>query len=364
MAIDMGKEIRRFEYENKEIRRKAILKVLNTKIDNYLPSIVFITDFQATKFYDICVDKVKHKSYSFTINYNKPYELFYFVFFLTKKQIKENQKARRKRTKYTITFSGDHFKKTCLKSIELTEKINYILRYKLISGTKKVDLLQNLFYLNHELINISEIINIDKKEIINDYQKKMIDDAKRDYKKIMKEINKIYKKLNQNHIPVPNNLSKLNRMIKPKKNNYVSTLINYTNIDDIDNKPNKNTTKKIQITHKKINLPTIKPKINQKIRKELFDANNVVDDSSDWDSDSSEAKKFYKKAEKFQLQAKLKHLKKENVKKAKQLKSLKSKQDKINLDTVVKNTLKKYKKPKPKKKSILDVIDLPKPLVI
>ena len=58
-------------------------------------------------------------------------------------------------------------------------------------------------------------------------------------------------------------------------------------------------------------------------------------------------------------------LKTENAKKAKKLKSLKSKQGKINLDTFVKNTLKKYKEPKPKKKkSILDVIDLPKPLVI
>ena len=60
----------------------------------------------------------------------------------------------------------------------------------------------------------------------------------------------------------------------------------------------------------------------------------------------------------------LETLKKENAKKAKKLKSLKSKQDKINLDTFVKNSLKKYKEPKPKKKSIWDVIKLPKPLVI
>ena len=146
-------EFRRFEYENKEIRRKAILKVLNTKIDNYIPSIVFITNFQLIKFKDLCVNKVKHKSYSFTINHNKPYELEFFVFFLTKKQIKENQKARRKRTKYTITFSGDHFKKTCLKSLELSEKIYYILRYKLVSATKKIELLQNLFYLNQDLLD-------------------------------------------------------------------------------------------------------------------------------------------------------------------------------------------------------------------
>ena len=42
--------------------------------------------------------------------------------------------------------------------------------------------------------------------------------------------------------------------------------------------------------------------------------------------------------------------------------------NKIDMDIFVKNSLKKYKepkpKPKPKKKSIWDVIDLPKPLVI
>ena len=53
----------------------------------------------------------------------------------------------------------------------------------------------------------------------------------------------------------------------------------------------------------------------------------------------------------------------ENSKEGRKLR--KQKQGKINLDTFVKNTLKKYKEPKPKKKkSILDVIDLPKPLVI
>ena len=62
----------------------------------------------------------------------------------------------------------------------------------------------------------------------------------------------------------------------------------------------------------------------------------------------------------------LETLKKINAKKAKKLKKLKQQ---YQLDKFVKNTLKKYKEPKPKpkpkkKKSILDVIDLPKPLVI
>ena len=337
-------EYRRFAYENKKIRRKAILKVLNTKIDNYIPSIVFITDFQRRKFYEICVDKFKHKSYSFTINYKKPYELIYFVFFLTKKQIKENQKARRKRTKYTITFSGEHFKKTCLKSLELTRKIDYILHYKLLSVGKKSILYDSLSILYNEL-------GIDY-------------DDKKYKKEINKKINKINKKLNQKPIPIPNNLSKF--YIPPKKhNNYLQHIEYTTNYDDIVNTPQKNTTKKIQINHQKINLPEIRPKPDKKALKKIYDADKKLNDLKEDSSDDEINKAFYKKAKKFHLQTRLKHLKEENAKKAKQLKSLKSKQDKINLDTFVKNTLKKYKEPKPKrKKSIWDVIEIPKPLVI
>ena len=90
-----------------------------------------------------------------------------------------------------------------------------------------------------------------------------------------------------------------------------------------------------------------------------------------------------KKAKQLKLQDQFETLKKENAKKAKQLKKLKPQnqletlkkenakkekkknlKNKINLDTFVKNSLKKYKEPKPKKKSIWDVIELPKPLVI
>ena len=78
----------------------------------------------------------------------------------------------------------------------------------------------------------------------------------------------------------------------------------------------------------------------------------------------TENAKKAKQLKKLKLQDRLETLKKENAKKAKKLKSLKSKQGKINLDIFVKNTLKKYKEPKPKKKSIWDVIELPKPLVI
>ena len=59
-----------------------------------------------------------------------------------------------------------------------------------------------------------------------------------------------------------------------------------------------------------------------------------------------------KKEKKLKLQYQLETLKTENAKKAKYLKELK-------LDNFIKNTLKKYNEPKPKKKKIWDVIKLP-----
>ena len=62
---------------------------------------------------------------------------------------------------------------------------------------------------------------------------------------------------------------------------------------------------------------------------------------------------------------KLANLRVENQKKrdkieALKLKLLTKKQGKVNLISFIKNTVKKYKEPKPKKKSIWDVIELPK----
>ena len=50
------------------------------------------------------------------------------------------------------------------------------------------------------------------------------------------------------------------------------------------------------------------------------------------------------------MEAQLEILKAENIKKAKTLKKLKEKQYEISLDNFIKNTMKKYNKPKPKKK--------------
>ena len=71
----------------------------------------------------------------------------------------------------------------------------------------------------------------------------------------------------------------------------------------------------------------------------------------------SENAKKAKKLKKLKLQDQLVTLKTENANKAKYLKELK-------LDNFIKNTLKKYNKPKPRKKSIWDVIELPKANVL
>ena len=62
----------------------------------------------------------------------------------------------------------------------------------------------------------------------------------------------------------------------------------------------------------------------------------------------------------LKLQTQLENLKAKNIEKAKTLKKLKRenakkpKQDEISFDDFIKNTMKKYNKPKPKKKSIFD----------
>ena len=57
---------------------------------------------------------------------------------------------------------------------------------------------------------------------------------------------------------------------------------------------------------------------------------------------------------------KLANLRLENKEKRNKTKVLKLKQGNINLDNFIKNTIKKYNEPKPKKKKITDLIKFPK----
>ena len=79
----------------------------------------------------------------------------------------------------------------------------------------------------------------------------------------------------------------------------------------------------------------------------------------------SENVKKAKKLKKLKLQDQLETLKTENGNKARKLKKLKlQNQFEAKQDKIIKNTLKKYNKPKPKKKSIWDAINLPKANII
>ena len=79
----------------------------------------------------------------------------------------------------------------------------------------------------------------------------------------------------------------------------------------------------------------------------------------------SENAKKARKLKKLKLQDQLETLKSENAKKARKLKKLKlQNQFEAKQDKIIKNTLKKYNKPKPKKKSIWDAINLPKANII
>ena len=81
------------QHQDINYRKKALVTLFKTRIDNYIPTLTFLTDFQIDKFIKKCYNKVKHTSYSITINYknkNKP-NYFPFVFFLTKNQQKKQQ---------------------------------------------------------------------------------------------------------------------------------------------------------------------------------------------------------------------------------------------------------------------------------
>ena len=203
---------RRTKKRNKETRKKAILKLFQTRIDNYIPSISFLTDFQITKFIKKCYDKLKHESYSITINYknkNNP-RYFPFIFLLTKKQKKNNQKALKNKSKYTITFSGYHFKKICKQTLDLNVKFNLIFEHKLLTAKEIKDLKEKLAYLEEDLI-----LYDDDDDILSGFAEQT-----------REEIFNIKKKLKSNkNIPIPI----------------------FNTFSDIDNTPKKNTLKRVKI---------------------------------------------------------------------------------------------------------------------
>ena len=116
---------------------------------------------------------------------------------------------------------------------------------------------------------------------------------------------------------------------------------------DVAKKLNKKVDLKFSKTQFKKTLPYVTSLNHSLIKQRAKDRLKIL---------KTENARKAKKLKKLKLQDRLETLKTENAKKEKKLKSLKTKQD-----TIIKNTLKKYNKPK---KSIWDVIELPKPLII
>ena len=112
---------------------------------------------------------------------------------------------------------------------------------------------------------------------------------------------------------------------------------------EVAKKLNKKVDLKFSKTQFKKTLPYVTSLNHSRIKQRAKDRLEIL---------KTENARKAKKLKNLKLQDRLVTLKTENAKKAKKLKSLKTKQD-----TIIKNTLKKYNKPK---KSIWDVIEFPK----
>ena len=109
--------------------QEEVLKNLFTKkIDKYTPSITFLTKNQLKKFEERCLEENIHSSYEIDINYKYKYDdnKSPFLIYLTKEKAKENIRALKSEKKYTIKFSGLHFKKVCRETLNNNYKFAHV----------------------------------------------------------------------------------------------------------------------------------------------------------------------------------------------------------------------------------------------
>ena len=110
--------------------QEEVLKKLNTKkIGQYTPSITFLTKSQKEKFEKRCVEENIHSSYEINVNYKYKYDnnKVPFLIYLTKEKAKENIRALKNEKKYTIKFSGLHFKKVCRQTLNNNIILNNLI---------------------------------------------------------------------------------------------------------------------------------------------------------------------------------------------------------------------------------------------
>ena len=205
--------VRRRSIKDKNKIKRAVLKLFEERIDNYIPSLSFLTEFQIKKFMTKCLDKVQHESYSITVNYKNKNDSRYFpfIFFLTKTQNKNNNKAIKNKSKYTITFSGNHFKKTCKQTFDLNTRFSMLLDYRSFLSPTKVKKLKK------ELKEIEEI-----------FKRRRVDPDDPMYDDLMDKKNEIKQKLEKNKNPSIQSRDFTNLDNTPKKTSLKQVKIDNT----------------------------------------------------------------------------------------------------------------------------------------
>lgn len=110
--------------------KKVLKKLMTEKVGKYFSTLTFITYNQKKIFEDYCKSDTTHKAYKLNVSYKtiKQQNKLPFIIYLTETESEKNNTALRKRkTKYTILFSGSHFKKVCKKTVENNFKFTILL---------------------------------------------------------------------------------------------------------------------------------------------------------------------------------------------------------------------------------------------
>ena len=100
-------------------QEEVFKKLFKNKIDIYTPSITFITIKQKRDFEKRCTEEKIYSSYEINVDYKYKNDRnkIPFLIYLTKEKAKENIRAIKNEKKYTIKFSGLHFKKVCRETL-------------------------------------------------------------------------------------------------------------------------------------------------------------------------------------------------------------------------------------------------------
>ena len=109
-------------------QRDVLKNLFTKKIDKYVPSITFLTKYQMIKFEKRCLEENIPSSYEIDVNYKykNDYNKVSFIIYLTKEKAKENIRALKDEKKYTMKFSGVHFKKICRETLNNSYKFAHV----------------------------------------------------------------------------------------------------------------------------------------------------------------------------------------------------------------------------------------------